>query len=171
MQKILDEGLILLPAKMDTPRARVELLAITRQEDPEQHRRQVIKKNGQFVKEGPAAGLFQFERGGGVKGVMTHEASRGFALAVCNTLGVRFDAQAIWEALPTNDALAVAFARLLLWTDPRPLPDISDVTRAWDMYLRNWRPGAWTNGTEDERRKLLQKWGASHAWARANAGA
>ncbi len=33
------------------------------------------------------------------------------------------------------------FARLLLWTDAKPLPAIGDEQGAWDYYLRNWRPG------------------------------
>ena len=37
--------------------------------------------------------------------------------------------------------VAAGFARLLLWTDPRPLPAIGDVKAAWQYYLRNWRPG------------------------------
>ena len=44
------------------------------------------------------------------------------------------------EALATADPLAAAFARLLLWTDPRPIPSGSPQA-AWDYYIRNWRPG------------------------------
>ena len=34
-----------------------------------------------------------------------------------------------------------AFARLLLWTDPAPLPALGAAVRAWAYYRRNWRPG------------------------------
>ncbi len=37
--------------------------------------------------------------------------------------------------------LACAFARLLLFTDPRPLPALGNPQAAWDYYVRNWRPG------------------------------
>ncbi len=37
--------------------------------------------------------------------------------------------------------LAAAFARLLLLTDAKPLPQIGDVQGAWAYYVRNWRPG------------------------------
>ena len=47
----------------------------------------------------------------------------------------------VWTALETNDVLAGVFARLLLWTDAKPLPAIGDEQGAWAYYLRNWRPG------------------------------
>ena len=48
---------------------------------------------------------------------------------------------AVNEALASDDVLACAFARLLLFTDPRPLPALGNPQAAWDYYVRNWRPG------------------------------
>jgi hypothetical protein len=58
---------------------------------------------------------------------------------VCRELEVEFDDHPIWRALEGHDALATAFARLLLWTDPRTLPTTQQA--GWQYYLDNWRPG------------------------------
>jgi hypothetical protein len=47
----------------------------------------------------------------------------------------------VWLALETDDILAARLARLLLWTDPRPLPVRGDAAAGWNYYIRNWRPG------------------------------
>lgn len=127
---LLTEALALLPDRMDTPAARVELLAIGLQESEFVYRKQVG---------GPARGFWQFERGGGVHGVMRHPSSGPLALAVCSALDCRFDEQVVYNRLAVDDVLAAAFARLLLWTDPRAIPDNAD--DGWSMYIRNWRPG------------------------------
>jgi hypothetical protein len=120
------------------------LIAIGRQESRFRHRDQVVagKKPGDI---GPATGFWQFERGGGVKGVMAHPASRGPAKLLALEAGLAFEADAIWRSLagPEDDELACAFARLLLFTDPAPLPkpDQGQEEAAWQCYLRNWRPG------------------------------
>lgn len=90
---------------------------------------------------GPATGFWQFERMGGVHGVMRHHATRGFAQDRVMMAGLPLEDRAIWAAFAEakHDRLAAAFARLLLWTDPRPLP--ASEAQAWDYYLRNWRPG------------------------------
>lgn len=51
------------------------------------------------------------------------------------------DARSVWEKLAEDDILAAAFARLLLFTDPKSLPAIGAREAAWAYYLRNWRPG------------------------------
>jgi len=90
---------------------------------------------------GPARGFYQFESGGGVSGVLTHEASSDLAAKVCTALVVQRQEAAVWRALEGNDLLATCFARLLLWTDPPPLPTTED--EAWEAYAeRLWRPGA-----------------------------
>lgn len=111
------------------------LLAIAGQESGMDHRYQLSRG----MTAGPARGWWQFERGGGVAGVMTHRASSERAKAVCQELEVEFASHAIWRALEGHDALATAFARLLLWTDPRPLPTTEQA--GWQYYLDNWRPG------------------------------
>jgi hypothetical protein len=120
------------------------LVAIGLQESRFVHRDQVVsgKQPGEI---GPATGFWQFEKGGGVRGVMGHPASRRVAQALVADAGLPWDADAIWRhfATPAGDELACAFARLLLLTDPAPLPKADDALApaAWDYYLRNWRPG------------------------------
>lgn len=129
---IIPAALSLLPAKMDTPEARAMLLAIAGQESAFQHRRQI---------RGPARGLWQFERAGLI-GAQMHPASTTHADAVCAALLYdRDQSDELHRALEHNDVLACALARLLLWTDPRPLPGSGETDAAWDYYLRNWRPG------------------------------
>lgn len=118
--------------KLASPEAVVMLLAIGLQESRFEHRRQIG---------GPARGFWQFECGGGVRGVMTHGMSRDHAIHLCELRNVKFEAQAIYEALERDDVLAAGFARLLLWTDRKSLPRIGDVDAAWDLYYRTWRPG------------------------------
>ncbi|MGP3789407.1 hypothetical protein [Pseudomonas sp. B392_1p] len=126
------QALKLLPAKMTSPEAEVLLLAIGLQESRLTHRRQIG---------GPARGLWQFERNGGVRGVLEHKATRGYAVSVCKMRGVEPLADAVYAALEHDDVLAAAFARLLLWTDPKALPAAGEIGAAWDYYLRTWRPG------------------------------
>lgn len=116
-------------------RAEVMLLAIAGQESGFRARAQVIAGGGK----GPARGLWQFERGGGVVGVLQHRATAKAAQTVCDALLVPVDPINVHAALEQNDVLACAFARLLLWTDPGSLP--GEQTAGWQCYLRNWRPG------------------------------
>lgn len=140
----------LLPPKMDSDRARVMMLAITLQEADAIYR---VQHGG-----GPAHGLWQFEEGGGVRGVMTHSSSRDFARAGCSVLRLPFVRRTIYDALPHNDILAALFARLLLYTDARALPELdAPDAETWDYYERNWRPG----------KPHPEKWPACHAAARA----
>ncbi|HEY0201134.1 MAG TPA: hypothetical protein VGC24_05530, partial [Burkholderiaceae bacterium] len=89
------------------------------------------------------------------------------AQALCKVRGVAFTPQAVWDALDDDDLLAAGFARLLLYTDPAPLPAVGDVEGAWAYYLRNWRPGAYSNGSEDGRAALLRKWRSYYATAQS----
>lgn len=129
--------LALLPTGMDTPAARVMLLAIGLQESRFVHRRQIG---------GPARGFWQFEKGtrasrGGVWGVFLHVASKGHLAALCKARSVSCDPDAIYAALEYDDVLAAGVARLLLWTDPKALPPVGDADAGWALYLRTWRPG------------------------------
>lgn len=129
----------MLSPPMKTATVLVLLAAIALQESRLIYRRQ--KNNG------PARGLWQFELGteesrGGVYGIYLHAASRNYLRLACIDLGVAFNPYAIWDALETNDTLAFVCARLLLWTDPAPLPGVDDVSGSWDAYLRIWRPGS-----------------------------
>jgi hypothetical protein len=87
----------------------------------------------------PARGWWQFEKMGGVVGVLEHPGSRQKCLALCDYCAVYPDEDDIWRAMEGHDVLAAGMARLLLWTDPRPLP--THVSPAWNYYLDNWRPG------------------------------
>lgn len=121
-----------LPARFVSPEAEVMLLAIGFQESRFVHREQI---------KGPARGFWQFEQRGGTSGVLNHHSSRAYAGATCMILGVAATAQAVQTKLSSNDLLACAFARLLLWTDPRALPSLGNAEAAWNCYIRNWRPG------------------------------
>ena len=125
-------ALRLLPARMDTPAARIMLLAIAYQESGMQHRHQVG---------GPAHGYWQFEQGGGVRGVLRHPSSKDRIQDVLAVLDYdpASTAAECYAAIEHNDILAAAFARLLLWTDSAPLP--TEAGAAWALYLRTWRPG------------------------------
>lgn len=122
----------LLPVKMDSPAARTILAAIGYQES-DGYKTRIQYGNG------PARSYWQFEKGG-IKGVMLHKASARLAMEICDKLDVDFNSDKIWKSMETNDTLGAVFARLLMYTDPKPLPDNAD--EAWDMYaLRLWRPG------------------------------
>lgn len=145
------EALKRLPDRMNTREARVMLFAIALQESRTVHRRQIV--NGKPT--GPAKGFWQFERGGGCVGVVSHPSSRYWMWTVCEQYGVAFNATALWNAIETNDTLAAAAARLLLFTDPKRLPEVGDERGAWNLYIRTWRPGKPHRGT----------WGALYAEA------
>lgn len=131
-ERAIAPALALLPARMNSVAAEVQMLAIGLQESRFQHRRQIG---------GPARGFWQFEQGGGVRGVLRHSASREHALTVCRVRNVIATESAVYAALEHDDVLAAAFARLLLWTYPKALPSLGDEQAAWDLYLRVWRPG------------------------------
>ena len=174
IRETLQDAYALLPAKMNSPEATLLLLAIQRQEDPQQLRYQKVARTAKTLPEnvvsadwakGPARGLLQFEQGGGVKGVIGHPSAWRQAQAVCQARGVLFSAGAIWRTLETDDVLALALGRLLLWTDSGKLPEIGEEQQAFDCYLRTWRPGAWSRGDAAQRTALRQKWARNYAAA------
>lgn len=158
-------GLALLPGKMATTEARLIMLAISGQEADFHHRWQVFDLARPDAM-GAARGLWQFERGGGVKGVLTHPSSAKLAAEVCRIRGVDATVPAVYGRLHADDVLAAAFARLLLWTSPKALPAIGDEEGAWKAYLQEWRPGAYTNGGAAQRARLREKWRGYYAEAR-----
>lgn len=127
-QRILPAAAAMLPARLDAAKARVLLIAIGLQESRFEHRRQI---------RGPAVGWWQFESGGGVYGVLTHSASKPLIEPALATL--RYRPGDCYDAIAHNDVLACIFARLLLFTHPKPLPASADT--AWRYYLDTWRPG------------------------------
>lgn len=130
---ILPAALSLLPAPMDSPAARALLLAIGLQESRFEYR---LQKGG-----GPAHGYWQFERGGGVRGVLSHSATAGHARRVCAALHYEPRTGDVYRALADNDLLACCLARLLLWTLPGALPGPADAEEGWRQYTAAWRPG------------------------------
>lgn len=135
-RSILPAAFALLPPRLDSPEARVEMIAIGLQESRFEHRRQI---------RGPAHGFWQFESGGGVRGVLTHHASKPLITPVLAAL--QYQPSDCYFALIDNDVLAAVFARLLLWTHPAPLPALGDADGAWRYYLECWRPGKPHPGT------------------------
>jgi hypothetical protein len=132
---VIPAAFALLPPSMRSNPATAMLLAIGMQESRFAHRRQRPA--------GPARGFWQFERGGGVHGVLTHPASATHARHVLDKLRYHdADEGQVYHALEHNDVLACAFARLLLWTAPKPLPSNPHVPEpGWAYYLNLWRPG------------------------------
>lgn len=139
VRSAVSKALFSLPAAMTSQQARVMLFAIGLQESRFTHRFQVVQ--GRPGAKGPARGFWQFERGGGCKGVVEHPASRFWMSKACAESDVPFNATAIWNAIETDDVLAAIAARLLLFTDPKRLPEVGDENGAWNLYTRVWRPG------------------------------
>lgn len=142
----IDSALVLLPRPLISDSARVMLYAIGLQEGCFEHRRQIVTDNPN----GPAKGFWKFERGGECKDVVDHPASRYWMHLVCRSRNVDFTATAIWNAIEHDDVLAAAAARLLLFTDPRRLPAVTDVCEAWNLYIRTWRPDKPDRSTWDD---------------------
>lgn len=164
----INPALALLPPGMDTPAARVMLLAIGLQESRFEHRRQLVGRPPR--PEGPAKSFWQGEQGGGmVHGVRLHVATRAHAAELYRARSVAATDRAIWDAIEYDDVLAAGLARLLLWSDPFRLPDVGDEGGAWALYLRTWRPGAWDRGTTAQRAELRQKWAGYYQQAVAAA--
>lgn len=133
LRRVIDPTLAVL-AEYGIPtddRGRVMLLAIAGQEGNCAARAQVPVAH--------AKGLWQFEQGGGVKGVLAHTRTAYIASAFCFERHVVARAADVHDALERDDVLACAFARLLLWTDLKPMPATED--DGWACYMRNWRPG------------------------------
>jgi hypothetical protein len=137
IKDILNPGLANLPMAMDSPKARLMLLTIGLQESRFESRYQKLNGGGK----GPARGFWQFEQGGGVKGVMTHHQTGAHAHRICDERSVPWERPSVWSRLETDDILALCFARLLLYSDPYPLPDLDDHETAWKLYVGTWRPG------------------------------
>lgn len=133
LQSTLSSAYSLLPSGLCSPEATQMLLAIGWQESRFEHRHQLG---------GPAKGFWQFERGGGVKGVLEHPKTRGLIRDVLIALKYEnaYDSHC-YTALEHNDVLAAAFARLLLVPHPKKLPLVDQPNAGWDYYLACWRPG------------------------------
>lgn len=156
----LDIAIEIIGEKYGSREAKLQTLAIGGQESKYLARRQVINKGGKLVPEGPASGFWQFEQGGGVRGVLRHERSAVLAKRLCAVRDVEPTAAAVWKALEHDDVLAAGFARLLLLTDLGKLPAIGDLEAGWACYIKNWNPGKPHKGT----------WADAYAKARTELG-
>lgn len=152
LRTAINPALLRLPRAMDSDAARVMLLAIGLQESRFLYRFQKIA--GRPYEKGPARGFWQFERAGGVRGVMGHKNTKDQAKLICEVRDVPFDDVLIHARLETDDVLAATFARLLLWSDARAIPTVNaSHDEAWDCYIRNWKPGKPHRETWDEFHK------------------
>lgn len=129
---VVPAAMALLPPKFNTAEARAQVMAHGLQESRFEHRSQIG---------GPAEGFWQFESGGGWKGVLTHPASKTLALNALQVMAYGVPDLDDFYAVENNDILACVFARLLLWTHPKRLPLRGEHDYAWSYYIDTWRPG------------------------------
>lgn len=122
-----------------SPEAMRFLLAIAAQESGLTARFQVLPGGTP----GPARSFWQGEATGGMIRCVTSASvsPRITALGrrLCEAASVRPEPTHIWRAIEGHDGLAYGLARLLVLSDPAPLPTGQD--EAWRYYLRTWRPG------------------------------
>lgn len=85
-----------------------------------------------------ARGFWQFEKGGGVRGVLTHGSTVWFRQLLLEA-DWPLTEDALHYALAYNQHLAASAARALLWTDSQALRDQEGY--AWEYYKRVWAPG------------------------------
>lgn len=137
--EIIDDALGFL-AKCKGPavnnEARTLLLAIAMQESGPLLAARY--QNAPSATAGPARGFWQFEKIG-VQGVLQHPKAGAVVNDVCGRLEVVSSTDAVWRTIEGHDRLACIVARMLLWSDPKPLPTSQE--DAWQYYIRNWRPG------------------------------
>jgi len=123
-----------------SPEAMRFLLAIAGQESECTHRYQVLASGNP----GPARSFYQGEAMGGMILCVTSRTLDAKITAagrrLCEAASVRPEAAHIWRAIEGHDGLAHGLARLLVLSDPAPLPARQE--EAWRYYLRTWRPGA-----------------------------
>ena len=129
---VIPAALDLLPSRMDTPEAKAMLIAMGLQESRFDHRKQLG---------GPAHGFWQFEKNGGVRGVIEHPVVGPILVPVLETLNYERLTTQCYEAIVHNDILACVFARLFLYTAPGRLPQQGEAELGWQNYVKTWRPG------------------------------
>lgn len=161
LQEIIDKAIrpayALLPAGMRSKEATVMLLAIGLQESDFKHRKQI---------KGPARSFWQFEFGGGFRGVQLHQATAKYAETLAAERGLaNLNPRDQFNQLETDDVYGAGMSRLLLWTDPRALPALNCSDDAFEYYLRNWRPGAYTRGNPEQRAAIRSRWVRNYSTA------
>lgn len=159
----IEAGLVLLPEPLRSLDAKVQLYATSIQENPTRASRQLIKKDGKLQPIGPAAGDYQFEKTGGIRGLLNFKSDRVQVMlrSVCAARQVPQTIDGLFDGVQRDAVLAAALARLLYFTDSGALPKAGAEQYAWDVYLRTWRPGAY----ERDPKGLRAKWAKSYAEA------
>lgn len=135
--QIIPAALSLLPAKMNSLQARAMLIAIGLQESGFNARAQ--GGHGTVKGTGPASGFWMFEKAGGVTEVLTD--LQEIVAPICRELLYQPTPGVIHPALADNWVLAAVFARLLLWKDPRSMPESNNPKKGWAVYRDRWQPG------------------------------
>ena len=135
----------LLPGQMNNGEATAEMLAIGLHESLFKARVQGKIRSLRTYEDfdptaGPARGLWQFERKGGVAEILTSSDTKDIAIPICKMFLIDPNINAVHAALGFHDVLAAVFARLLLWRDSRPMPTPLEAVKGYSIYLRNWRP-------------------------------
>lgn len=159
----IEAGLALLPDTLRSIDAKVQVYATSIQENPTRVPRQLIKKDGNLQPVGPAAGDYQFEKTGGIRGLVNFKSPRLQQMLdhVCAERMWGKNEDTLFGAVQVDPILAAALARLLYFTDAGALPKAGAEQYAWDVYLRTWRPGAY----ERDPKGLRAKWSKSYAEA------
>lgn len=128
-----------------------------------------VRDQGDPAVTGPATGLWQFEKTGGVWEVLNSPKIAPVFIDLCERAGVRAEADPVWRffTTPQSDELAAAAARLVMYLDPAPLPPASPegASAALAYYLRRWRPA---KNEKRERDFVTKAWPAALAVVQAN---
>jgi hypothetical protein len=134
-------ALSLLPGKMNSMQARAQMLAIGLHESGFIARQQ--HGTATTPGHGPAKSFWQFEKSGGVQELLDTPTTRIILAPICDVLGYpRILAGDLHEAMEHNDTLAAVMCRLLLWKDPRLMPERHESSKGYAIYLARWRPNA-----------------------------
>jgi hypothetical protein len=120
-------------------------------------------ENVQQVAAGPAKGFPQFEVEA-IRELLENPASASQALSAVRASGILGNdagaasvsggadggapldspsqiATVVWTNFLNFPELQICLARLMLWDNPNPLPDVGDCAGAWNYYTATWRPG------------------------------
>ena len=129
LNELATEG---IPANVNAARL---MLAIALQESSLSYRRQVVGS----AEVGPAVSFWQFEKGGGCVGVLSHPSTALKMKNICGAFNVYPDPASLWAAMQYQDIVAASAARLLIYSLPHSLPE--NEKDGWEQYVSAWRPG------------------------------